>query len=185
MNLRSLVPPRHVRREWLYNAAARFGAYRRLRGGGVHGASRLVFVCKGNICRSPFAEAVARHFGAEATSFGLDTRPGLPANAAAIAAGKRFGISLEAHLTRQFNPELLSPEDLVVAMEPSHVRSLSGLPIGAYRTMTLLGMWAWPPRPYLFDPYGMSDREFDRCFGVIHAATRSLVTILKMSRSGS
>lgn len=181
MNFQSIVPPRHVRREWLYNTAARFGVYSHLRGDCVKGVCRLVFVCKGNICRSPFAEAVARKLGADAVSFGLDTIPGRPANVAAIAAAKRFGLSLEAHLTRPFNPALLRPTDLIVAMEPGHIRALGELPVDSYTAMALLGMWTAPSRPYLFDPYGMSDREFDRCFGVIDAAVPALVATYQNS----
>ena len=45
---------------------------------------RLVFVCKGNICRSAYAEAVAKSLGVSAISCGLSTKLDAPANADAI-----------------------------------------------------------------------------------------------------
>ncbi len=41
---------------------------------------RLVFVCKGNICRSAYAEVVAKSIGIDSISCGIDTVTGLPAN---------------------------------------------------------------------------------------------------------
>ena len=92
LNLRSIIPSRHTRRAWYYGLGARLGLYRQYGPADRGEVRRLVFVCKGNICRSPFAEAVARAAGADAVSYGLDARDGLPANPSAIRTARKFGL---------------------------------------------------------------------------------------------
>ena len=53
---------------------------------------RLVFVCSGNICRSPFAAEYARALGLPSASFGLHADDGAAANPQALAAARRRGI---------------------------------------------------------------------------------------------
>src|SRR5215469_15602974 len=70
------------RRGYVFHLAARamgaLGAYRRLGALDWGTVTRLVFVCKGNICRSPYAAARAQQLAVEATSFGLDAIEGAP-----------------------------------------------------------------------------------------------------------
>lgn len=56
---------------------------------------RLVFVCQGNICRSAFADVVARRAGLRSASFGLSTTTGRAAHDPAIAAARALGHDLE------------------------------------------------------------------------------------------
>jgi protein-tyrosine phosphatase len=135
----------------------------------------MVFVCKGNICRSPFAEAVARAAGANAVSYGLDARRGLPANPSAIRAARKLGYSLDAHRTKPFREAILAQGDLVIAMEPWQIARIDDQFAEAAGRTGLLGMWSIDPVPYLFDPYGMRDSDFDRCFASIELATQRLV----------
>src|SRR5262245_66201200 len=59
------------------------GAYRSLGRIEWSRVRRLVFVCHGNVCRSPYAEARVRQRGVRAASFGLVTTGGVAANAVA------------------------------------------------------------------------------------------------------
>ena len=65
---------------------------------------RLVFICKGNICRSAYAEAVARSLGINAISCGIDTIEDAPANDCAISEAKQQGIDLNGHVTTIYVP---------------------------------------------------------------------------------
>ena len=76
---------------------------------------RLLFVCTGNICRSPFAAAVARREGLDASSAGTDVVLG-HATDDAIAVADEFGIDLRSHRSRQLTDELCDGADLVVRM---------------------------------------------------------------------
>jgi protein-tyrosine phosphatase len=154
-------------------AEATLGRHAALRGVDLADVNRLVFVCKGNICRSPFAEERARAWGIRAGSAGLDADPGRPAAPRAVEAARRRGIDLAAHRSRTLDEVDLRPTDLVVAFEPDHALRLRAM-LPADRRLTLLGLYASRPCAYLHDPYGLSERYFDSCFGRIQDALRDL-----------
>ena len=134
---------------------------------------RLVFVCAGNICRSPIAEASAKELGFSAVSFGLDTRGGDNADARAIAYGHSRGLDLEYHKSQ--TPKDYQPVDgdLVVAMEPKHLAMYTKL--GYQAPITMLGLYGNEPVPYIHDPYSSSDTYFNRCEGLILRKTADLI----------
>ena len=178
----SLLPPQYVRREWFYNIAARCGAYRSYTQVDLAKVTRIVFVCKGNICRSPFAAAVAKSIGAPAASFGLAARQGLTADPVALRVAEKFGVSLSAHRTQSIVDAVFTGHDLIAVMEPGQNKALRAFLGCEISRRTILGLWCAPPSPYLFDPYGMSENDFDRCFSLIHEATVRLVTACQAIR---
>lgn len=137
-------------------------------------ADRLVFVCKGNICRSPYAEARARALGLPAASFGLEAAPGKPANPDAIATAAARGLDLTGHRTVPLPAFSVHPGDVLVGMEPWHAERLKQLEGPQPLSVTLLGLWTRSPRPHLQDPYGLSRAYFDTCFRIIDACIETL-----------
>jgi protein-tyrosine phosphatase len=135
---------------------------------------RVVFVCKGNICRSAYANALARDRGLAAASYGLETTPGLPADGVAQRLAKKRGVSLDDHRTQHWIDAKLTPNDLVLAMEPWHLRRLGGRAIGSGSQVGLLGLWARPGRRNIKDPYGLPDEDFNACFDAIDTAIEHL-----------
>jgi protein-tyrosine phosphatase len=96
-------------------------------------AMRIVFVCTGNICRSPTAEVVMRALvdGAglagqvEVSSAGTgDWHAGEGADPRAVAVLRRCGYDPGAHVARVFEPSWFAEADLVVALDRSHEREL-------------------------------------------------------------
>jgi protein-tyrosine phosphatase len=83
----------------------------------------VLFVCKGNICRSPLAEAYFRSLvekeGRQMTvrSAGLETTPGKPADPRVKALAWEHRLSLGEHATTQVHMELLDQSDLILVME--------------------------------------------------------------------
>jgi protein-tyrosine-phosphatase len=125
--------------------------------------SNLVFICHGNICRSPLGEAVAgQRFGMRAESFGLDCRDGAPADARAIQFAKQISIDLTAHASRHIRNYRPTASDLVIVMEPKHLQQLPQ-PVAAQAQVTLLGLWKPRPKAYIHDPFNSDARHFDRC----------------------
>jgi protein-tyrosine phosphatase len=135
--------------------------------------SRLVFVCRGNICRSAFAAEVARALQFPAVSYGLDTRKGKPADPGMVAAARSLGHDLSLHTTLPLDEYEPLDTDLVAVFELSQLRQVRDrLP----RSMSVpLGRWAKPARTYIHDPYMSAPAFYTRSCELIESATRRIV----------
>ena len=160
----------HVRTRALYAV----GAYGSLSEVNWVAVRRLIFVCKGNICRSPYACARVRSLGVPAVSFGLDTSGGGPADPSALRNALLRGIDLSEHRSARLESTHLSAGDLVILFEPTHYSGVRRR-IGDLTPVQLLGIWARPLRLHIQDPYGRSDRYFQQCFSVIDESIRELL----------
>ena len=150
--------------------AAGFGAHGALRRVEWPAIRRLVFVCSGNICRSPYAAERARQLNLPVASFGVDASGNAPADATAQAVARRREVNLAAHVSvglRGFRP---SEGDLLLGLEPRHLKPLAGGLSGMTPPMTLLGLWCDRALPYLPDPYGKPADCFEFVFGLIDEA---------------
>ena len=139
-----------------------------------HGAvTRLVFVCHGNICRSAFADVVARKAGLNVASLGLSTSADQPAHGPAIEAAARLGFDMNDHRTTRAEDFVPQPGDLLLGMEVRHMVKLQGLAAYAQTPRTLLGLWTRPAMPHLHDPYKLHPLYMDVCLSRIeHAVGR-------------
>ncbi len=92
---------------------------------------RIVFVCSGNICRSPLAEAMVKPMLAErdipavVISAGTLGLQGRPAAANSIAAAAEIGIDLEGHRSQGVSLGLMRMADRIVVMAPRHEAELT------------------------------------------------------------
>ena len=135
------------------------------------GVDRFVFVCKGNICRSAYAHAVAAEHGVEAASFGLEASSGRHADERASAVSGRLGLDLSAHRTTSVGDARLRAGDLLLCMEFWHARRCSALFPG--HAVALLGLAIG--KPNLIDPYGRCDGVFEREFRHIRRALEEIM----------
>jgi len=156
-----------------YKLLYHLGRYKKYQAVDWKEINRLVFVCKGNICRSAFAEAVAKSLAIEAVSFGIDTVDNGPADIEAIQSAERKGVNLDNHSTTSFNSYEYKPGDLFVAMEPSHLDFLEqNQPRNS--PITLAGLWGKTIKPHIEDPYGKSPTYFASCFDYIENSVHAL-----------
>ncbi|TWI62989.1 protein-tyrosine phosphatase [Pseudoduganella lurida] len=150
----------------------------RLRGFGLREprrVRRVVFVCLGNICRSAYAEQVARAAGLHAVSVGLSTTTGAPSPDEALAAAWRQRLPMDGHRARDWKDFRVQPGDLLLAMEVRQARELlRRLGNRGDVQVALLGDWCRPRVPHLHDPFSLSRDYFDTCFTRIRYAVYRL-----------
>ncbi|MCS4505801.1 hypothetical protein NYO91_17095 [Arhodomonas aquaeolei] len=135
---------------------------------------RLVVVCAGNVCRSPYAQTRALSLGMPSVSFGLVTTGGVPADATAQLVARRRGVALERHRSVQPFQIVIGAGDLVLCMEPGQLRALRRRVRSADGQAALIGLWANPPRAVIEDPYGRGEACFEVCFTQLDEALKAL-----------
>lgn len=159
---------------WRHQLRYIMGDYRVYRQIDWESVERMVFVCKGNICRSAYAEAVARTSGIESVSCGIDTVDGAAADQQAMRTAALKGIDLGEHRTTPLQSLKLEPGDLLIAMEPWQTDYLEKK-LGKAYERTLLGLWGNTVRPHIQDPFGTSPVYFKNCFDYIEKAVHEIV----------
>lgn len=137
---------------------------------------RILFVCTGNICRSPTAHGVFRHLARQrniqnmlsADSAGIESyHIGEPPDPRTIRAALSKGYDLSAQRARQVSPVDFENFDLVLAMDDGHYRKLQKIQAG--RGVAELRMFADHNivDPYYGDTGGFTDVLEDIEKGVI------------------
>ena len=139
---------------------------------------KVLFVCTGNICRSPTAEGVlremARKHGVElhVESRGThDYHVGEPPDQRAQEHAKRRGYDLSAQRARHLSKRDFEEFDLVLAMDHGHLRILQRLcPPQHAGKVRLLIRESEVPDPYYGGPEG-----FEQVLDLVEAACRDLL----------
>ncbi len=157
------------------------GFYRSYKNIDFSKVDRLVFVCSGNICRSPFGEYIAKSKGLNAESYGLHCRGGDEADSRAIHQAKVRGVNMNKHITRHISTYIAEEGDLIIVMEPWHLLALEAVHI-KYNQVTLAPLWSDKPGPYLHDPFNSSDIFFGLCESKVEQCVSNLQN--KLTQSG-
>jgi protein-tyrosine phosphatase len=154
---------------------------------------RILFVCMGNICRSPTAEGVMRRLVAEAgldgavevQSAGIgDWHAGEPPDERAAAAAWARGITLEGS-ARQVRPGDFRRFDLVIAMDRGNLRELLALAPDEEAAEKVRLLREFDPAATggadldVPDPYYGGERGFETVLDMIEAACRGLLDELR------
>ena len=130
----------------------------------------VLFVCRGNICRSPLAEAYFQSLVEKGgrqiavRSAGLETTPGKPAHAKAKAVALEHQLSLDEHATTQVQMELLDQSDLIIVMEIVQKNRIHSLYPNTKGKVVLLGRFDSVGSLEIADPYSGTSEDFHFCF---------------------
>ena len=132
----------------------------------------VAFVCLGNICRSPFAEAVARERapGRTLVSAGSRARPGRSSPAQAVRSARAWRADLRAHRAQLLSHQLAAESDAIFVFDIYNLRQVLTEHPRALKRVHPLGALASDGPLFISDPFGGDAATFDETFGQIAAA---------------
>jgi len=141
----------------------------------------VVFVCKGNLCRSVFAEHYLRlllpDHKIKIESCGLEVDQSGFSPLEAVQVGKEFGVDLSTNRSKAVTACEMQKADLIITMEFRLYLKLKAMFPEMQEKITLIREFApWPDRLVLniSDPYGLGIKECRHCFRKIQRALDSL-----------
>lgn len=148
----------------------------------------IIFICKGNICRSAFAEyymrAKASKIDIKIDSFGLDVDQGKFSPPQAVETALKLGIDLSENVSKKLSQADIEKADLIIPMEYSQYKRTVAMFPEKKESIQLLREYA-PFPASLFcnidDPFGWGKREFITSFTLIQKAIDNLCNDLNES----
>ncbi len=144
---------------------------------------RIVFVCTGNICRSPYAEYLARELSGstdiEFASAGIIARAGNPPSSDGVAVASELGIDLTPHGASPLTSEVVGMADIIYGMEDEHVEAV--LELNPQARVELLR----PDARGIPDPYGQDHQAYLVAYRLIEEALRRRLEELNSERSST
>jgi len=158
--------------------------------------NKLIFICMGNICRSPLAEvmaraSLARHGLADALqvsscgthAYHLD-HPADPRSARVARVG---GLDLDTHRSRLVMPADFSGSALLLVMDRRNLRDVRAkAPAHAVGRIKLLMDFAGRPGTDIPDPFYGEDSDFDLVYTMLHEGIEGLTKhLLRLHNAGA
>lgn len=158
----------------------------------------LMFICKGNICRSPFAEHMAGQLSKEKQylrdlvydSAGLEVCIPEQSPFAAVSAAQVFGIDLKGHRSRLYDLHSTDRTDMIVVMEASQFKSVRTHYPNLRKKVFLLPLFEekGKGKGYLKynipDPYGKNTEVFMECYQRITLALEKMLQAIQSGGQG-
>jgi protein-tyrosine-phosphatase len=146
---------------------------------------RVLFVCSGNVCRSPFAEvglrrelAAAGHRGIAVSSAGTLGLRDRPPSRHAVQVARERGLDVSQHRSRPLHRGALRMADLVIVMELAHRQMIEDRWPEEAGKVRLLREYESPdgmaPARDLFDPIGRPIEDYRTCAAVMERCVRNL-----------
>jgi protein-tyrosine phosphatase len=149
----------------------------------------VLFVCTGNICRSPTAEGVFRHLVEEAglgaqfriESAGTDSyHEGAPPDPRAISIAQKNGVSLDGQTARALARGDYNDFDYIFAMDGSHFYELHQRAPKTRRAQIHMFLGGTRQNsPEVPDPWYGNERDFEHVFQLVDEGARGILAMIR------
>ncbi len=151
----------------------------------------FLFVCTGNICRSPMAEGLFRHATQGRTDYraisaGLGAADGLPPSTYSVQAMRELGVDISRQRSQMLTADLVKQADYILGMTHSHVDTITLLYPQAAEKTFLLREFDETLDPYekdISDPIGGSYDIYLNCRDQIEQGIASLLRFIEQGET--
>ncbi len=159
--------------------------------------THILFVCSGNICRSPMAEGLLKKFLVEqkldsevtvSSSGILGIRGNSASENGIIACHKEYDVDLSRHESQGINDELLEQSDIILCMSKNHIDHINNYYSEYSYKSYLLKQYAGLHDRYMdiADPVGMDLNEYTKtCHELAELLKRCIVKIKKYAANNA
>ncbi|MDP9203680.1 MAG: hypothetical protein M3P26_17390, partial [Gemmatimonadota bacterium] len=151
--------------------------------------SSVLFICHGNICRSPFAAAVFARSLPPVIARSVTTRsagfigPGRTPPSRALATGAKYGVDMSAHRSAAVTRETLRTADLVVVMSEEQATAVRSLMRPDASVLVLGDLDPVPAkRRTIVDPWDGEAEVFEASYARIERCVSELTRIVASAR---
>ena len=146
---------------------------------------QVLFVCTGNICRSPMAEvllraALPKGSGWRVASAGTDTVDGFGASAHALDVMAEMGLDLKPHRSQRLTRELVAKSTVIVTMTQHHAQLVGASFPNCRDRIHLMRAFdpAAPQQSNVCDPFGGTKEDYRDCCALLQKSIPGLLRFL-------